>query len=163
MIVTLLVIGAFVAVRALGRDDLEVKPEPVDYRSTVTNLQESGSTVVYPADLPKGWIATSVHVVPGDDPAFGVGLLTADGEFAGVRQEDAPLDDLLATYVDDAATEGEQLTVTGSVARSWRSFTDSGGDRAYAAKLGDDEILVYGSASAADLRRLLGLLTTDPR
>jgi hypothetical protein len=163
MIVTLLAIGAFVAVRALAREDLEVNPERVDYLSTVTNLQESGSTVVYPADLPQGWIATSVDVVPGDDPAFGVGLLTADGEFAGVRQEDAPLDDLLATYVDDEPTEGEKLTVTGSVARTWRSFTDSGGDRAYAATLGDDEVLVYGSASAADLRRLLGLLTTAPR
>jgi hypothetical protein len=163
MIVTLLVIGAFVTVRALGRDDLEVKPEPVDYRSTVATVQESGRTVVYPADLPEGWIATSVHVVPGDDPAFGVGLLTADGEFAGVRQEDAPLDDLLATYVDDEATEGKPLRVTGSVARTWRSFSDSGGDRAYAATLGDDEVLVYGSASAADLRRLLGTLTTEPR
>ena len=160
LIVTLLAIGAFVALRALGRDELEVKPEPVDYRSTVTSLQEGGSTVVYPADLPRGWMATSVDVVAGDDPAFGVGMLTADGEFAGVRQEDAPLDDLLATYVDDKPTEGAELTVTGSVARTWRSFTDSGGDRAYAATLGDDEVLVYGSASAADLRRLLGLLTT---
>ena len=163
LLVTLLVIGAFVAVRALSREELEVKPEPVDYRATVESLQQGGSTVVYPADLPDGWIATSVHVVPGDDPAFGVGLLTDDGEFAGVRQEDAPLDDLLATYVDDEATEEEELTVRGSVARTWRSFTDSGGDRAYAATLGDDEVLVYGSASAGDLRRLIGLLTTERR
>ena len=163
LLVTLLVIGAFVAVRALSREELEVKPEPVDYRATVESLQQGGSTVVYPADLPDGWIATSVHVVPGDDPAFGVGLLTDDGEFAGVRQEDAPLDDLLATYVDDEATEEEELTVPGSVARTWRSFTDSGGDRAYAATLGDDEVLVYGSASAGDLRRLIGLLTTERR
>jgi hypothetical protein len=49
------------------------------------------------------------------------------------------------------------------VARTWRSFTDSGGDRAYAATLGDAEVLVYGSASAADLRRVIELLTTDPR
>lgn len=160
MIVTLLAIGAFVALRALNREELEVTPEPVDYRAVVANVQGSGFDVVHPTDLPAGWIATSVDFVPGDDPAFGIGMLTDDGEFAGLRQEDAPLDDLLATYVDDEPTEGEELTVTGSVARTWRSFTDSGGDHAYAATLGDDEVLVYGSASAADLRRLIGTLTT---
>jgi hypothetical protein len=163
LLVTLLFVGAYVAFRALTREELEVKPEPVDYVATVANLQRSDVEVVYPKDLPEGWIASSLDVVPGDDPAFGVGMLTDDGEFVGVRQEDAPLDNLLTRYVDDEPTEGEVLTVTGSVARTWRSFTDSGGDLAYAAELGDDEVLVYGSASAADLRELIGLLTTDPR
>ena len=49
------------------------------------------------------------------------------------------------------------------MARTWQLFADSGGDLAYAAELGDDEVLVYGSASAADLREVIGLLTTDPR
>jgi hypothetical protein len=161
--VTVLFVVAFVAFRALTRDELEVKPEPVDYLATVANLQRSGTKVVYPEDLPEGWIASSLDVIPGDDPAFGVGMLTDDGTFVGVRQEDAPLDDLLTRYVDEEPTEGGKLTVTGSVARTWRSFTDSGGDLAYAAELGDDEVLVYGSASAADLREIIGLLTTDPR
>jgi uncharacterized protein DUF4245 len=108
-------------------------------------------------------MATSVHFSAVEDPVFGLGMLTDDGEFVGVRQEDAPLDDLLATYVDEESTEGEELTLPSAVARTWRSFTDSGGDRAYAATLGDAEVLVYGSASAADLRRVIELLTTDPR
>ena len=119
--------------------------------------------MVYPAGLPAGWIATSATFIPGDDPAFGVGMLTDDEQFVGVRQEDAPPDDLLTTYVDEETTEGEELAVPGSVARTWRSFTDAGGDRAYAATLGDDEVLVYGSASAADLRQVIGSLTTERR
>jgi hypothetical protein len=163
LLVTLLFIGAFVGFRALNRDNPELEPERVDYLAAVSVLQESGIEVAYPPDLPQGWMATSVHFSAVEDPVFGLGMLTDDGEFVGVRQEDAPLDDLLATYVDEESTEGEELTLPGAVARTWRSFTDSGGDRAYAATLGDAEVLVYGSASAADLRRVIELLTTDPR
>jgi hypothetical protein len=163
LLVTLLFVGAFVAFRALNRDNLEVKPEPVDYLARVSTIQQSGLDVVYPAGLPAGWIATSATFIPGDDPAFGVGMLTDDEQFVGVRQEDAPLDDLLTTYVDEETAEGEELSVPGSVARTWRSFTDAGGDRAYAATLGDDEVLVYGSASEADLRQVIESLTTERR
>ena len=45
------------------------------------------------------------------------------------------------------------------MARTWRTFSDSGGDHAYAAEVGRDEVLVYGSADVADLRRVVGLLT----
>ena len=38
--------------------------------------------------LPSGWVATSVDYLPGDRPAFGVGMLTADGKFVGMRQQD---------------------------------------------------------------------------
>jgi uncharacterized protein DUF4245 len=163
LLVTLLFIGAYVGFRALNRDNPELQPEPVDYLDTVSVLQESGIEVAYPPHLPQGWIATSVHFVAVEEPAFGLGMLTDDGQFVGVRQEDAPLDDLLTTYVDEDPTEGEELTLPGTVARTWRSFTDSGGDRAYAATLGDEEVLVYGSGSAADLRQVIELLTTDPR
>jgi hypothetical protein len=86
-------------------------------------------------------------------------MLTDAGDFVGVRQEDAPLDDLLTTYVDEQTVKGSPITVTGSVARRWQAYADEGGDHAYAAELGNDEVLVYGSAPTADLRRVLGLLT----
>jgi hypothetical protein len=159
MIITLLAIGAFVALRAVTRTDLEVEPEAVDYRSAAAAAHDAGRPVVYPERLPRGWIATSVDYVPGDRPAWGVGMLTEGGDFVGVRQEDAPLDDLLATYVDEQAEEGDRIDVTGSVAPRWQEFADRGGDHAYAAELGEDEVLVYGSAPTADLRRVLELLT----
>ena len=41
-------------------------------------------------------------------------------------------------------------------------FEDEGGDLAYAAELGDDVVMVYGSAGEEDLRVVLERLTTEP-
>lgn len=162
MIITLVVIGAFVAFRALTRDNAETKPQAVDYLETVSEVQAGGVSVVYPSGLPPGWIATSVDVVPGDSPAFGVGILTDSGKFVGVRQEDAPVSDLLKTYVDKQPDEGDPVDVTGSVAPTWQTWSDTDGDRAFSAEVGGDVVLVYGSASTADQLELLGRLTTEP-
>jgi len=161
MIATVLAVLAFVGLRAVNSKDLEVTPEPVDYLATVAEVQRGGTEVVYPTALPAGWMATSVDVVAGDRPAFGLSMLTDDGTFVGLRQEDAPLEDLLTTYVDEDPAEGKALQVRGSVAPTWQSFTDSGGDQAYAVQLGGDEVLVYGSASTDDLRAVLDALSTD--
>lgn len=172
LIVTLLAIGVFVVFRALTSNDLEVSPEPVDYLETVSLAQDAGLDVVYPARLPKGWIATTVDVVPGPRPEWGIGMLTDAGEFVGIRQENASVDDLLVTYVDEDPAEGDPVDVAGSVATHWRAFSDSGGDHAYAAEVGDggdvghvgrDTVLVYGSAGTDELREILELLTTAGR
>lgn len=163
LIVTLLVIGAFVALRALNRNDLEVKPTAIDYLSSVVAAQDSGFDPVYPESLPQGWIATSVDFTPGDRPAWGIGMLTDDETFVGVRQADESLDDLLHTYVDKNPAEGDRIEVTGSVAPTWRTFSDSGGDHAYAAEVAGDTVLVYGSATTADLREVLEDLTAARR
>lgn len=163
LLVCLLVVGSFVALRACGRDDLEVRPEAVDYLGTVQDLQASGARPVYPDRLPAGWRVTSLDVVPGPHVAWGLGMLTDSGRFAGLRQEDAALERLLETYVDDDPTEGQALTVPGDLASRWRTFTDSGGDHAYAAQIGEDWVLVYGSATPEELRTLLDLLTTTVR
>ena len=42
LLITLVVIGAFVAFRALNRDELERRPEAVDYLETVGFVQEPG-------------------------------------------------------------------------------------------------------------------------
>jgi hypothetical protein len=160
MVVTLLAIGAFVALRAVSRTDLDVKPQAVDYLAAADAAHDAGRRVVYPERLPRGWIATSVDYVPGDRPAWGVGMLTGGGgDFVGVRQEDAPLDDLLATYVDEHPAKSTKVRVPGSVATTWQEYADAGGDHAFAAEVRGDEVLVYGSAPVADLRRVLALLT----
>ncbi|HQR26124.1 MAG TPA: DUF4245 family protein [Nocardioides sp.] len=162
LVITLVVITAFVLLRALNRTDLEVHPDPVDYRAAVVALQETGQRPVYPRALPAGWTATSVDVPRGDQRDWGIGMLTDTGGFVGVQQSVEPLGDLLETYVDQDTTEGDPIRVDGSVAGTWRSFSDSGGDRAYAAEVGDWTVLVYGSAPDADLREVVSGLTTDP-
>jgi hypothetical protein len=162
LIVTLLVIAAFVAFRALNRDELETSPGPVDYREQAALAQEAGLEVAYPSRLPSGWRATNVEVAAGDRPVWAVGILTDEQRYVGIRQEDDQLDDLLATYVDEDVEAGAPIRVEDSVAPEWQVFEDAGGDLAYAAELDDEVLLVYGSADEDDLRLVLERLTTDP-
>ena len=48
------------------------------------------------------------------------------------------------------------------MAKDWQVFVDDGGDLAYAAQLGDQVVMVYGSAGEEDLRLVLDRLTTEP-
>jgi hypothetical protein len=162
LIVTLLVIAAFVAFRALNRDELETSPGPVDYREQAELAQEAGLEVAYPSELPSGWRATNVEVAAGERPVWAVGILTDEQRYVGIRQEDDQLDDLLATYVDEDVEARAPIRVEGSVAREWQVFEDEGGDLAYAAELDDEVLLVYGSAGEEDLRLVLERLTTEP-
>ena len=160
MIVLVLFTLVFVGFRALTRDNPDVKPSRVDYLGAVQGAQATGYDVAYPASLPKGWIADSVQVQPGRRGSWSLGMLTASGKFAGVHQEDADLTDLLHTYVDENPSEGRATTIASPVGDRWRTFSDSGGDHAFATERGHQWILVYGSASTTDLRWLAAHLTT---
>lgn len=166
MVITLVAIGGFVVVRAFVRDDVSNEPETVDYLEVVGLAQDAGAEVVYPLDLPDGWRATSVDFVPGDRPAFGLGMLTDGGSFVGVRQEEDDLDDLLSIYVEEDAGSIEDQgaeSIDSAVAPQWQAFEDEGGDLAYAAEVGESWVLVYGSAGADDLRAVVEQLTTERR
>ena len=167
MLVTLLAVGAFVALRSLSRPDPAVGPVAVDFRQAAEYAHREGFAVVYPAPVPRDWTVTSVHLDLAGS-AWGMGMLTGEGTFAGVRQEPGPLAEMLEVYVDERVDEGAPLTLdqagTGSrpggpVASRWRTFTDEGGDTAYAADFGRRVVLVYGSADDEALRRLLAALT----
>lgn len=159
MLVTVGLIVVFLLFRAATREQVEVDPQPVDYLDAVSQLQEVGQRPVHPARLPEGWMATSIDVDRGDDPAWGMGVLTDDGRFVGLRQEEESVGDLLDLFVDEEARELGSVTVPGSVAPRWTTYVDEGGDHAYATEVGDETVLVYGSAPVEDLEELLGLLT----
>ncbi|WP_435744217.1 DUF4245 family protein [Nocardioides sp. SYSU DS0663] len=165
MIVVVLVVIAFVVVRSFVGRDLEVQPEPVDYLEAVRAAQAAGDVVVYPPALPAGWIATNarsgaVSATGGEDSPWFLALLTDEGRFIGVRQEDDSVEDLLEEHVDSDTDELGPVSVDGLV-EEWQAYSDDGGDRAYAAELGEDTLLVYGSASERDLQTVLGLLAVD--
>lgn len=162
LVVTLVAIGAFVLFRAVTRDDLETEPVTVDYREQAGLAQDAGLEVAYPEALPQGWRATSVVLTPGDRSAWGLGLLTEDQQYIGIRQEDESLPDLLETYLDEETTERSEISVPGSVSPRWQAFEDDGGDLGYAAELGGQTVLVYGSADEEDLLLVLERLTTEP-
>ncbi|WP_426241666.1 DUF4245 domain-containing protein [Nocardioides sp. LHG3406-4] len=161
LLVTVIAILGFVGLRALNRNDLEASPETVDYLEAVRNLQGAGRQVAYPPSLPGGWRVTSIDSVPGDHPVWGLGMLTDRGDFVGVRQEDESADDLVEAYVDEEATQGDPVSAPGSLAPSWETWTDQGGDVGYAADVDGETVLVYGSAGVDDVRELLERLTQD--
>lgn len=170
VIILVVIVLAFVGFRAIFRSTPTYETPRVDYLSTVALLQQGGTSVVYPATLPQGWFAKDVHLQPGDRPELDLALATADGAYAGVHEGYGSLTSMLETYVDADPAEGAPLQVTGTVADdvagTWQSWSDSGGDHAYSAQVGSGvgsrTVLVYGSASAAELRDLLGRLSTQP-
>ena len=159
MLVLLLLIGAFVGFRALNRDELEVEPERVDYLEAVEAAQSSDWRVAYPRSLPGGWRATSIDAAAGVD--WGIGFLTPDG-FAGIRQSDGSVDELLRTYVDEDTSPRQPVAPGGDLGGRWEAYADAEGDLAYASEVDGQTLLVFGSAPESDLLELIERLTTEP-
>jgi hypothetical protein len=164
LLVTLLVILAFVGFRACNRTDLVVKPQHVDYVAQVGYAQQAGGRdLVYPASLPSGWYATQLTVDPGKPSDLSLSMLTQDGAYAGLVQSPESGPALLARYVDANPTGGGSVrlpdAVDGTVTR-WDVWTDSGGDTALVARHHGSTLLVFGSASRSQLERLATSLTT---
>jgi hypothetical protein len=124
--------------------------------------------VAYPASLPAGWTATSINFERGEPPKWRIGMLTADGEFVGVVQEEADVDDLLDHNVDANPQQGADASPQNTLGvTSWQTWSDSGGDHAFstevdAGPLAGQTVLVYGSAPVEDQETVVGLLTLDP-
>ncbi|SEB52237.1 Protein of unknown function [Nocardioides exalbidus] len=160
LIVTVVFVLAFVAWRGIFRTDTDDTPTPVDWQQSVQLAERAGYAVVHPRELPAGWTATSVDPLFGsDDPRWGLGVLTDDGKFVGIRQERTSVDDLVETYIDEKAEPGDDASVTSDITDTWQTWSDDGGDHGYSTEVGDQNLLVYGSAPVEDLETFLGLLT----
>ena len=164
LLVTLLVIGAFVGLRALNRTDVDVKPDKVDYLAQVRYAQESGASLVYPAKLPSGWYATTMTYAPGKPPELELSMLTGAGQYVGFVESARSVPELLTTYVDPHPASAPPVTVAGSVVTEWSTWTDGTGDTALAATRGagasQESLLVFGTVPRAQLAQLAGSLTT---
>ncbi|KAA1421329.1 DUF4245 domain-containing protein [Nocardioides humilatus] len=161
LVITVVAIGALLWFMGLFRDDVDNRPDRVDYLETVSEAQDAKLSPIYPAELPKGWIATGFDVVPGDNPTFEIRLLTDSDKFIGIRQEAEDVSTLIRQYVDEDASATDIYSARGSVAEAWQGYEDDGGDSAYASEVDGETVLVYGSASAADLREVIDSLTTE--
>ena len=161
MIVLVLVVLGIVIFRGTFRDTPTYEPDHIDYLSLVTSIQQQGLEPAYPAELPDGWYVKDASFTPGDRPVLDLAMTTDDGHFAGLHQEDASVQGLVSTLVGEDAIQGDDVDIDGTVAPTWETFTDPDGDSAFAAQVGDDTVLVYGSASEDELRALVESLTTD--
>lgn len=159
LVVTILFVLVFVGWRALFRSDADEAMPSVEWQESVELAGTAGLSVVHPRDLPEGWRATSVDLFAGDEPRWGLGVLTDDGDFIGIRQEDRSVDELVERYVDEEPAEGDEVSLTSDVASTWQTWSDDGGDHGYATELGDESLLVYGSASEQEIEDYIGTLT----
>ena len=159
LLVTVLVILAFVGFRACTNTRAAVRPSHVDYLAQIGFAQQAGADLVYPASLPSGWYVTRVDYSPGRRPELGLSMLTPDDEYAGVRESPLSLPELLTTYVDPHPTAGEPVTLPSGLVGQWDTWTDAGGDTALTAHWHHESLMVFGSASLADLEAVAGSLT----
>jgi len=165
LLITLLVIGAYVAFRACSRTDLQVEPDHVDYLAEVGIAQQAGEQVVYPSSLPRGWFATQLTLDPGRPTGLQLSMLTGGNEYVGFVQSPDSAPALLARYVDASPASGDPVDVPGAVdgqVERWDVWTDTGGDTALVARHGRATLLLFGTVSQAQLEQLAGTLTSAP-
>ncbi|MEP9363860.1 DUF4245 domain-containing protein [Nocardioides sp. CN2-186] len=160
MIVLVLVVLGIVVFRGAFRTTPQYEPEHIDYLELVTSIQQAGLTPVYPAALPDGWYVKGATFTPGDRPVFDLAMTTSDDMFAGLHQEDRSVDELVDTLLGTDATQGDDVDIAGTVAPTWQTYSEPDGDHAFAAEVGDDTVVVYGSAPEDELRGLVESLTT---
>jgi hypothetical protein len=166
MIVLVAAVVGYWVIQNVLHDQPEGKPVAVDYADTVTAVQGAGIQIVYPRTLPQGWIAQESTFTTGDRPVWMLPMLTDEGKYVGIHQADAPLSDMLASDLPKGARQGKDVRIDsglpGDQATTWSSWSDGTRDHGFATTVGDDTLLIYGSAPVEDLKKLIGLLTTAP-
>ncbi len=161
MLVTVLVVVAFVAFRAVTGDKEPTPVRAVDYQAAVTTARADNQlAVLAPERLPLGWKATSATYDGGAAPTWHLGLLTEDSRYVGVEEARSSVEDLVDEHVDADAERGKDVTIEGE---TWQTWTDAGGDYAVARSLdaGGQTVeswLVVGTAAEDEIRDFAGTL-----
>ena len=155
MLVTVLVVLAFVAFRAVTTDKEPTPVRAVDYTAVVASARADQQLfVVAPARLPLGWKATSATYDGGAQPTWHLGTLTDDGKYVGVEEARTSIEDLVGEHVDADAERDRDVTIAGE---TWQTWTDTGGDYAVARSHRDggrtvESWLVVGTADENEIR-----------
>lgn len=160
MLVSVLVIVAFVAFRAINRDDLELEREPIEYLPVVAAIQEAGfADAAYPPTLPAGWKAVGAKRL---ETGWAMDLYTGSGTYVGIRQEDRRASDMVDEYLGEDAEQGDDVTIPGELGPEWETFSEADGDRGLAVEVGELQLLVFGAIDADELKVFAGGLVTSP-
>lgn len=157
---TLLIIGAYVGFRALNWDVPSAGVEAIDYLEPVGAIQQQGLEPVYPESLPADWIATRVRVEQGPGAEWGIDMLNPAGRYVGLRQEDASVESLLETYVDEEIEQLDPVDVGGTLSPEWTAYAGADDDRALVAEVDGDTVVLFGRTGTDDLSVIAERLTT---
>ena len=148
-VVLLLIAGLIAIVPRVG----EVRQPAVDAASVVAYaVKESGTSLLFPADLPAGWTATSARFSASIDrlPTWQAGWTTPSGQFVSIKQAQGAGAGWLRVATIDA-------TVTGTVdvgGRTWEVRTDDRGQIHLVALSADRMTTVISSTTPTDAPEL---------
>ena len=144
MVVLVLVVLAFVAFRAVNRNDAATEVEAVDYAGPADYARETADfTVRVPEELPEGWKATSVRFDQGRDQSWHLGVLTDEEKYLGLEQADRSVADMVAEFVGEDTEEAGEVDLDGQAWQLYRDREDD--DLALVAEDADVITLVVGS------------------
>jgi hypothetical protein len=135
-----LVLG-FVGIRALISSPPKDE-QTVDYARVVPDVRRAARlAIVAPPSLPEGWRATSVRFTDDPPQHWHLGVLTDQNRYLGLEQGQQSVPAMVSAYVDGAAYRRAPVRVG---ARTWATYTDSGGDLALVRRVGRTTTLVVG-------------------
>lgn len=116
--------------------------QTVDYVRVVPDVRKAARlAILAPPSLPHGWRATSVRFTDDPPQHWHLGVLTDQNRYVGLEQGQQSVPAMVKVYVDSAAARRQPVRVG---ARTWASFTDSGGDLALVRRDGQTTTLVVG-------------------
>ena len=156
MVVLLLVVGAFVVFRDVNRNAPEDPAQAVDFERPAQYARTAADfPLLAPDQLPEGWIATSVSFDEVRRQAWHLGTLTDEQRYVGLEQAQRPVESMVEDYVDEEATQGDDVTIDGVV---WQTWTDEGDDLALVRQAEDVTTLLVGRVPQETLEELLDSL-----
>lgn len=161
MLVLIVAVVGFIAVREALRTTPEFEVDPVDHRELVQQIQAGGGAVVHPAPLPDGWVVKNADYTPGERPAWFLAMDTDEGSVVQLREEHDSQDRLVEEHLG-SPDEGETVALDSGIDGPWRTWSADDGDLGYSTTVGDRSVLIYGSASAEEQEELISRLTTEP-
>jgi hypothetical protein len=155
MIVLLLVVGVFLAIRGLARGDQDNPVSTVDYSLLLKQARSEHLLLTpVPAPMPDGWRATSVRYESGTRPTWHLGVLTGRKTYVGIEESRATADALVSAYLGKGADQGSPVTLDGA---PWQSWT-LGRGYALTRVEGASTVYVGGAAGRAAVTELAGRL-----
>jgi hypothetical protein len=142
MVVLVMVVLAWVGIRALTSQDPDSPVQRVDYAQDVPFARKAADfDLLAPPRLPKGWAATTVRFERPPGGHWHLGVLTAESRYVGLEQGDQAVGSMVEEYVDPEARRGSPVTIGTD---SWSTYTDAGGDLALVRREGSTTTLVVG-------------------
>ncbi len=156
LLVLLVVVGGFVLLRDINRNDPASPVEPIDVAGPAEYARSAADfPLLAPETLPEGWIATSVRFTEGNRQAWHIGTLTDEERYVGLEQAERPLSAMVEEHVDEEAVQGEDVTIDGVV---WQTWTDEGDDLALVRQESGVTTLLVGRVPQETFEELLATL-----